>query len=103
MAATLFGRQAFGPVHAVGAAILGEAWIGANEQRQSSRLAQLGELSRNAFAFGRAKMAINNSGAARQPPHCRYRIGDPFRIREKVERRNRRTTGIAIEPCGGGG
>ena len=88
----------FRPMHADRADAARESSIGRDQQKQAARMADGGELARDAGAIIRAKMPINDGRSARQALGDRDGIGRSQRVGEEIQRRNAGCADLAVEP-----
>jgi hypothetical protein len=77
----------------------GQRWISRDQQFQPPAFAEQSQCACAAMAVGRAEMAIDDSGSARQPPRDGDRIGRARGVGEEKQGRKRWRTGGAIEPA----
>lgn len=91
-------HQPMRPVHAVGANIRCELFIGRDQQFQRPRARDPAQHPRRFHAIFRAEMPVNNGRPARQPARHGARIGRARWISDEKQRRNGRLARLAVEP-----
>lgn len=84
-------------MNASGCGALRQFGIGRNQEEESPRFGNLRQSARNPRPLRRAKVAIDDRRASRQPARDRLRLRGPLGVGKEKQRRDGRGAGFLVE------